>query len=119
MPNFSKMLRLLMQSPTLPLLTRASKGHEILQSIRNEVLDLVKGAERILSPAFLSRELTENECTLIALCMKRLGGGSASVEHIYSFQDESRPSVSVQASAGELNRAVECQFTCDFLPSGE
>jgi hypothetical protein len=49
-------------------------GAMILRSIRNEVLEFGKVAERILSPASLTRELTEEECTLIAGYVKDLAG---------------------------------------------
>ena len=48
-------------------------GAMTLRSIRNEVLEFAKVAERILSPAYLTRELTEEECTLIAGYAKDLG----------------------------------------------
>jgi hypothetical protein len=43
-----------------------------LRSVRNEVLEFAKVVEHILSPVSLSRELTEEECALIALYVKDL-----------------------------------------------
>jgi hypothetical protein len=45
-------------------------------SIGNDALEFVKVAGRILSPALLTRELTEKECTLIAAYVNELANGN-------------------------------------------
>lgn len=44
----------------------------MLRSIRKEVLEFAKVTERLLGAASLTHELTEEECTLIALYAKDL-----------------------------------------------
>lgn len=48
-----------------------SLSDEVL-SARKEVMDFVRAAETILSPVFLSADLTQGECDLIAEYVKSL-----------------------------------------------
>lgn len=72
-----------------------------LRFIRHEVLEFAKVAERILSPALLTRELTEEECTLIALYAKDLGDDRhpwSKLNHSAMSQDSASRSMRVRGS---------------------